>query len=116
MANSFGGLSTASPPTAAFQELLDNNSSEGSPAKDYTVNDPLINALAVSAIPGIKGQPYLSLHVANSIKKHIWIGQFIYLVYLLEAQPFPDDSKSYVFACSNIANLNRLSLTASKPK
>ena len=67
LANSFGGLSTTSPPTAAFQELSDYNNSEGSPAKVDTVNDPLINALAVSAVPGIKGQPYLSLHVANSI-------------------------------------------------
>ena len=59
------------PPTVAFQELLDNNGNNGSPAKDDAVNDPLINALAVSAIPGIKGQPYLSLHVANLIKKCI---------------------------------------------
>ena len=47
LTNSFGGLSTTSPPTVAFQELSDNNSSEGSPAKDDTVNNPLINALAV---------------------------------------------------------------------
>ena len=111
--NSLGGFSTTSPPTVAFQELSDNNSSEGSPAKDDAVNDPLVNALAVSAIPDIKGQPYLSLHVANLIKKHIWLGQFIDLAYLLEIQP---NSKLYEFACSNRANPNRLSLTASKPK
>ena len=116
LANNFQGLSTTSPPTAAFQELLDNNSSEGSPAKDDAVNNPLINAWAVSAIPGTKGQPYLSLHVANSIKKCIWVGQFIDLAYLLETQLVPEDSKSYEFACSNSANPNRLSLTASKPK
>ena len=116
LANSFGGLSTTSPPTAAFQELSDNNSSEGSPAKDDAVNDPLINALAVSAIQGIKGQTYLSLHVANLIKKHIWVGQFIDLAYLLETQLVPEDSKSHGFACSNSANPNRLSLTSSKPK
>ena len=116
LANSFWGVSTTSPPTAAFQELSDNNSSEGSPAKDDAVNDPLINALAASAIPGIKGQPYLSLHVANSSKKHIWVGQFIDLAYLLETQPVPEDSKSYEFACSNSANPNRLSLTVFKPK
>ena len=116
LVNSFGGLSTTSPPTAAFQELLDNNSSEGSPANDDAVNNPLVNALAVSAIPGIKGQPYLSLHVANMIKKHIWVGQFIDLAYLLKTQLVPEDSKSYEFACSNSANTNRLNLTASKPK
>ena len=69
-----------------FQDLSDNNSSEGSPAKDDTVNNSLVNALAVSAIPCIKGQPYLSLHVANSIKKYMWVGQFIDLAYLLETQ------------------------------
>ena len=53
LANSFGGLSTTSPPTAAFQELSDNNSSEGSSTKDDAVNDPLVNALAVLAIPGL---------------------------------------------------------------
>ena len=116
LANSFGGLSTTSLPTVVFQELSDNNSSEGSPAKDDAVNNPLINPLAVSAVPGIKEQPYFSLHVANSIKKHIWAGQSIDLAYLLETQPLPEDSKSYEFACSNSANPNRLSLTASKPK
>ena len=49
-------------------------------------------------------------------KKCIWAGQFIDLAYLLETQPVPEDSKSYKFACSNSANPNRLSLTASKPK
>ena len=115
LANSFWGLSTTSP-TVAFQELSDNNSSEGSPAKDDAVHNPLVNALAFSAIPGIKGQPYLSLHVANSIKKCIWVEQFIDLAYLLEIQPFPEDSKSYEFACSNSANPNRFSFTASKRK
>ena len=75
-----------------------------------------INALSVSAVPGIKGQPYLSLYVTNSIKKCIWAGQFIDLAYLLETQPVPEDSKSYEFACSNSTNPNRLSLTASKPR
>ena len=114
--NSFEGSSTTSPTTVAFQELSDNNSSEGSPAKDDAVNDPLVNALAISAIPVIKGQPYLSLHVANSMKKWIWVGQFIDLAYLLETQQVPEDSKSHEFACSSSANPNRPSLTASKPK
>ena len=83
--------------------LSDNNSSEGSPAKEDVVSDSLVNALAVSAIAGIKGQPYLSLHVANSIKKCNWVGQFIDLAYLLEIQLVPEDSKSHKFACSNSA-------------
>ena len=115
-ATCLGALSTPSPPTAAYEDLSDNASSNGSPAKEDAVIDLLVNALAVSAVPGMKGQPYLSLHVANSIKKHIWAGQFIDLVYLLETQPVPEDSKSYDFACSNSANPNRLSLTASKPR
>ena len=68
------------------------------------------------AVPGIKGQPYLSLHVTNLIKKCIWVGQFIDFAYLLETQLVPEDSKLYEFACSNSANPNRLSLTASKPR
>ena len=64
--------------------------------------------MAVSSVLGIKAQPYLSLHVTNSIKKQIWVGQFIDLAYLLETQPVPEDSNS--------ANPNRLSLTASKPR
>ena len=111
-----GAPSTPSPPTAAYQDLSDNASSHGSRAKDDAVIDLLVNALAVSAVPGIKGQPYLSLHVANSIKKHIWAGQFIDLAYLLEAQLVSEDSKSYEFAFSNSANPNKLSLTASKPR
>ena len=84
--------------------------------KDDAVADPLVNALAILAVPGINGQSYLSLHVANSIKKCIWVGQFIELVYFLETQPVPEDSKLYEFACSNSANPNRLSLTASKSR
>ena len=103
-------------PTAAYQDLSDNTSSDGSPVKQDDVSDLLVNALLVSAVPGIKGQPYLSLHVTNSIRKCIWVGQFIDLAYLLETQPVPEDSKSYEFACSNSANPNRLSLTASKPR
>ena len=52
----------------------DNTSSNGSPAKEDAVTDLLVNALAVLAVPGTKGQPYLSLHVANPTKKHIWVG------------------------------------------
>ena len=114
-ATTLGAPSSPSPPTTAYQDSSDNASSNGSPAKEDAV-DPLVNALAVSAVPGTKGQPYLSLHIANSIKKYIWVGQFIDLVYLLEAQPVSEDSKSSKFACSNSANPNRLNLTASKPR
>ena len=103
-ATCLGAPSTPSPPTAAYQDLSDNTSSNGSPAKEGAVTDLLVNALAVSAVPGIKGQPYLSSHVANSIKKHIWPGQFIDLAYFLETQPVPEDSESYEFACSNSPN------------
>ena len=111
-----GALSTSSPPTATFQDVSDNVSSDGSLVKDDAVADPLVNALAILAVPGIKGQPYLSLHAANSIKKCIWVGQFIGLAYLLETQSVREDFKPYEFACSNSANPNRLSLTASKPR
>ena len=70
-ATSLGAPSTTSPPTAAYQDLSDNTSSNGSLAKEDAVIDPLVNALAVSAVSGIKDQPYLSLYVANSIKKCI---------------------------------------------
>ena len=43
------------------------------------------------------------------------MGQFIDFAYLLETKLVPEDSKSYEFACSNSANPNRCSLTASKP-
>ena len=59
--------STPSPLTAAYNNISDTASSNGSPAKEDNVNDPLVNMLAVSSVPGIKGQPYLSLHIANSI-------------------------------------------------
>ena len=115
-ATSLGAPSTPSLTTAAYQDWSGNASSNGSLPKEDAVTSLLVNALAVSAVPGIKGQPYLSLHVANSIKKHIWVGQFIDLAYLLETKQVPEDSKSYEFACSNSANPNRLSLTASKPR
>ena len=107
---------TPSLPMAAYNDLSDTASSNGPLAKADQVNDPLVNALPVSSVPSINGQPYLSLHISNSIKKQIWVGQFIDLAYLLETQMVPEDSKSYEFACFNSSNPNRLSLTASKPK
>ena len=83
---SLGAPSPNLPPTAVYQDLSDNASSNGSPVEQDDVADPLVNALSVSALPGIKDQPYLSLHVTNSIKKLIWVGQFIDLAYLLEIQ------------------------------
>ena len=91
-----GVPSAQSPLTAAYQDLSDNASSNRSLAKEDAVTDPLVNTLAVSSVPGIKGQPYLSLHIANSIKKRVWVDQFIDLAYLLETQLVPEDSKSLV--------------------
>ena len=104
--------SAPSPPTAVYQDLSDNASSNGSPAKEDAVTEPLVNALAVSSVPVMRGQHYLSLDIANSVKKCIWASQFIALAYLLETQPVPEDSK----LCSNSTNPDKLSLTSSKPR
>ena len=50
---SLGTLSTPSLSTVAYQDSSDNASSNGSPAKEDAVTDLLVNALAVSAVPGI---------------------------------------------------------------
>ena len=72
---SLGAPSPNLPPTAAYQDSSDNASSNGSPAKQDNLADLLVNALSVTAVPGSKGQPYLSLQVTNLIKKHIWVEQ-----------------------------------------
>ena len=54
-AMSLGAPSTPSLPTVAYQDLSDNASSNGSLAKEDAVTDLLVKALAVSAVPGIKG-------------------------------------------------------------
>ena len=55
------------------------------------------------------------MHVSVSIKKIIWVGQYVNLAYLLETQLVPDDDKAYKFSCSN-SNTNKLSLITAKPK
>ena len=60
-------------------------------------------------------EPILSMHVSVSIKKKIWVGQYIDLTYLLETQLVPEDDKAYEFSCSN-NKTNKLSLTTAKPK
>ena len=60
--------------------------------------DPLVNALAVSTVPGNQQELILSMHVSQSLKKHIWDGEYIDLAYLLETN-LPEDEKSYEFAC-----------------
>ena len=77
--------------------------------------DPLVSALSFTKAPGSFQEPLLSMHISNSIKKHIWAGQYINLAYLLETQLVPDDDKPYEFSCSN-SNTNKLSLTTAKSK
>ena len=55
------------------------------------------------------------MHVSTSLKKKIWVGQYINLAYLLETHPVPEDDKAYEFSCLN-NNTNKLSLTTAKPK
>ena len=81
---------------------------------EHQNQDPLVNALAVSMVPGKQTEPILSMHVYQSIKKCIWAGEYIDLVYLLETNPVPEDEKSYEFACTSHTT-NKLSLTTAKP-
>ena len=78
-------------------------------------DEVLVNALDFKTAPGNKPEPILSMNVSASIKKKIWVGQYIDLAYLLETQPVPDDDKAYELSCSN-NNTNKLSLTTAKPK
>ena len=82
------------PPVANY-----NSGSQGSLDKqqnqeDQPSPDPLVNALAVSTVPGKQPEPILSMHVSQSIKKYIWAGEYIDLAYLLETNPVPEDEKS----------------------
>ena len=77
--------------------------------------DPLFSTLSFLTAPGKLPEPLLSMHVSVSIKKRIWVGQYVDFAYLLETQPVPDDKKAYEFSCSN-SNTNKLSLTMAKPK
>ena len=55
------------------------------------------------------------MHVSQSIKKHIWAGEYIDLAYLLETNLVPEGEKSYEFACTSNST-NKLSLTTAKPQ
>ena len=82
------------PPVANY-----NPGSQGSPDKqhdhkDQPLPDLLVNALAVSTVPGKQPEPILSMHVSQSIKMCIWTGEYIDLAYLLETNPVPEDEKS----------------------
>ena len=103
------------PPVANY-----NPGSQGSPDKqnnheDKLSPDPLVNTLAVSTVPGIQPEPILSMYVSQSIKKHIWAGEYIDLVYLLETNLVQEDEKLYGFAWTSNST-NKLSLTTAKPK
>ena len=77
--------------------------------------DPLVSALAVSTVPGKEGEPILSMHVSQAIKKCIWAGEYIDLAYLLETSLVPVDEKFYEFACPSHST-SKLSLITAKPK
>ena len=78
-------------------------------------DEVLVNALDFKMTPGKMPKPILSIHVSASIKKKIWVGQYINLAYLLKTQLVPEDDKAYEFSCSN-NNTHKLSLTTTKPK
>ena len=59
--------------------------------QDQSSVDPLVNALAVSTAPGKQAEPILFVHVSQSIKKHIWTGEYIDLAYLLETNLVPKE-------------------------
>ena len=99
-----------SEPSDAEPDGPTSNKQESSDADEV-----LVNALDFKMVPGKMPKPILSMHVYTSIKKKIWVGQYIDLAYLLETQPVPEDDKAYEFSCSN-NNTNKLSLTTAKPK
>ena len=57
------------------QGLLDKQHDQ----EDHPLPDPLVNALAVSTVPGKQPEPILFMHVSQSIKKCIQAGEYIYL-------------------------------------
>ena len=73
-----------------------NPGSQGSLDKQHDQEDQpspdlLVNALAVSIVPGKQPTPILSMHVLQSIKKCILAGEYIDLMYLLKTNPVPED-------------------------
>ena len=75
----------------------------------------LVTALDFKTTQGKAPEPIPYMQVSASIKKKIWLGQYIDLAFLLETQPVPDNDKAYEFSCSN-NNTKKLSLTSAKPK
>ena len=96
---------------SSSQDLPDKQHNE----EDQPTLDPLVNASAVSTVPGKQPEPILSMHVLQSIKKQIWAGEYIDLAYLLETNLVPEDEKSHEFACTSNST-NKLSLTTAKPE
>ena len=97
-----------------------NSSSQDLPDKQHNEEDqpsldPLVNASAVSTVPGKQPEPILSMHVLQSIKKQIWAGEYIDLAYLLETNLVPEDETLHEFACTSNST-NKLSLTTAKPE
>lgn len=101
------------PPVAAYTPTPDPPDQVATDAQQDT--DQLVNALTVSTVPGNQNEPILSLHVSQSLKKRIWVGEYVDLAYLIETNPVPEDDKSYEFACTSNST-NKLSLTTAKPK
>ena len=89
------------PLVASYNAHNDDAQGNQTDQPDQQLVDPLVNALAVSTVPGKQQEPILSMHVSQSLKKHIWAGEYIDLAYLLETNSVPEDKKSYEFACSS---------------
>ena len=103
------------PPVASYSTQTQADQSNQTEHVDQQVEEPLVNTLAVSTVPGKQYEPILSMHVSQSVKKRVWAGEYIDLAYLLETNPVPEDEKSYKFACISNST-NKLSLTTAKPK
>ena len=110
-----GAIPAYQPPMASYNSANQDSTSEENGQQDQSSMDPLVNALAVSTVPGKQPEPILSMHISQSIKKCIWAGEYIDLAYLLEANLVPEDEKSNEFACTS-NSANKLSLTTAKPK
>ena len=103
------------PLVASYSTQVQADQSNQTEHLDQQSEDPLVNALVVSTVPGKQYEPILSMHVSQSIKKQVWAGEYIDLAYLLETNPVPEDEKSYEFACISNST-NKLSLTTANPK
>ena len=77
-----GTILAYQPLVASYNLASQDLPSEQSGQQDQSSMDPLVNALAVSTVPGKQPEPILSMHVSQSIKKCIWAGEYIDLAYL----------------------------------